>query len=248
YQATQRRQNVEARDLEPELDGKRERINISVRPVLRDDEVARGFILVLFEQTRSEPAAAQVAPSVVTPAEPIARQLEEELMRVRAQLHASSEQHELQQEELKASNEELQAMNEELRSAAEELETSKEELQSVNEELTTVNQELKIKIEEVTQSNNDIQNLINSTDIGTIFLDRSMRVKLFTPSARDIFNLIGADIGRPLSDITSKLTDTDLIVDVERVLDTLQATTREVQTIKGSWHLMRIAPYRTSED
>src|SRR5262249_21265872 len=159
----------------------------------------------------------------VTPAEPIARQLEEELMRVRSQLHASSEQHELQQEELRASNEELQAMNEELRSAAEELETSKEELQSLNEELTTVNQELKIKIEEVTQTNNDFQNLINATDIGTIFVDRKLRVKLFTPSARAIFNLIAADIGRPLSDITSKLTETNLIADVERVLETLQA-------------------------
>ena len=96
-------------------------------------------------------------------------------------------------------------MNEELRSAAEELETSKEELQSVNEELTTVNQELKIKIEELRLTNNDFQNLINSTDIGTIFLDRSLRVKLSTPRAQDIFNLLRTDIGRPLSDITSRL-------------------------------------------
>ena len=96
-------------------------------------------------------------------------------------------------------------MNEELRSTAEELETSKEELQSVNEELTTVNQELKIKIEELSQTNNDFRNLIDSTDIGTVFLDRSLRVKLFTPRARDIFNLIPADVGRPLSDITGQL-------------------------------------------
>src|SRR5262249_12969348 len=137
----------------------------------------------------------------------------------------------------------------ELRSSAEELETSKEELQSLNEELTTVNQELKIKIEEVTQTNNDIQNLINATDIGTIFLDKSMRVKLFTPTARDIFNLIQADAGRPLSDITSKIKQQDgLAESIERVLDTLQPFVREIQTLEGRWFLMRIAPYRTSED
>ena len=111
----------------------------------------------------------------------------------------------MQHEELRASNEELQAMNEELRSTAEELETWKEELQSLNEELTTVNQELKIKIEEQGQTNNDLQNLINSTDIATVFLDRALRVKLFTPRARDVFNLIPTDVGRPLSDITGKL-------------------------------------------
>src|SRR4029079_12593429 len=126
-------------------------------------------------------------------------------MRLKAQLRSSNEQHEFQQEELKASNEELQAMNEELRSAAEELETSKEELQSINEELRTVNQELKVKVEETTLASNNLQNLINSTELGTIFLDRSFRVAFFTPAARGLFNLIPNDIGRPLSDITNKL-------------------------------------------
>src|SRR4029078_8517870 len=151
---------------------------------------------------------------VVAPAEPIARQLEDELMHAKSQLRVTVEQYEIQQEELRASNEELQAMNEELRSAAEELETSKEELQSVNEELTTVNQELKIKIEELSQANNDFANLMNSTDIGTIFLDRGLRVKMFTPRARDAFNLIASDIGRPLLDITNKLNYDSLIVDI----------------------------------
>ena len=119
-------------------------------------------------------------------------------------------------------------MNEELRSSAEELETSKEELQSVNEELTTVNQELKIKIEELAQANNDFQNLINSTDIGAIFLDRSRRIKLFTPRMRDMFNLIPADRGRPLSDITTLLVGQDLPADVARVLERLERVEREV--------------------
>ncbi len=142
----------------------------------------------------------------------------------------------------------MQAINEELRSTAEELETSKEELQSVNEELTTVNQELKIKIEELSQANNDLLNLMNSTDIGTVFLDRTLRVKLFTPRARDIFNLIPADVGRPLSDITSKLDGAGLAAEAEYVLDHLSPVEREVRAGDGDWYLMRLLPYRTSED
>ncbi len=134
-----------------------------------------------------------------------AQHLEDELVRVKSQLRNTIEQYETQAEELKASNEELQAINEELRSATEELETSKEELQSLNEELRTVNQELKLKIDEQAQAANDIQNLINSTEFGTVFLDRSGRIKLFTPRARDIFRLIPSDRGRPLQDISSHL-------------------------------------------
>jgi len=169
-------------------------------------------------------------------------------MRLKAQLRSSNEQHEFQQEELKASNEELQAMNEELRSAAEELETSKEELQSINEELRTVNQELKIKIEETTLTSNNLQNLINSTEIGTIFLDRSFRIALFTPSAQNIFNLIPADFGRPLSDITNKLDYADLLPNAETVLDKLITLEREVCTTENKIFLMRMVPYRTAED
>jgi two-component system CheB/CheR fusion protein len=179
--------------------------------------------------------------------EPVARQLEEELVRLKAQLRSSSEQHEFQQEELKASNEELQAMNEELRSAAEELETSQEELQSINEELRTVNQELKVKIEEATLTTNNLQNLINSTDIGTIFLDRSFRVVLFTPAAGKIFNLIPADYGRALSDITAKLDYNNLIEEAEMVLNKLTTIEQEVNT-SDKVFLMRISPYRTTED
>src|ERR1700740_245596 len=124
-------------------------------------------------------------------------------------------------------------MNEERRSSAEELELSKEELQSVNEELSTVNQELKIKIEELAVTNNDVSNLIKSTDLGTIFLDSSLQVKLFTPHAQEVFNLLDADIGRPLSDITSKLGDNRIHQDVLSVLERLQAIEREVQTESG---------------
>jgi PAS domain S-box-containing protein len=245
YQAVQRLTAVEARGLKVNLGDHVETINIHVRPVLREGDVAKGFILVIFERTAEELLPNEV---VLTSDEPVARQLEEELMRLKAQLRASIEQHEFQAEELKASNEELQAMNEELRSAAEELETSKEELQSINEELRTVNQELKVKVEETTMASNNLQNLINSVDIGTIFLDRSFRVAFFTPPARSLFNLIPNDIGRPLSDITNKLEGEDINRDAEVVLERLHIIEREVKAIDGRLFMMRVLPYRTEED
>lgn len=244
YQSAQRQTNVEVKNLTFKSGDRAETINIYVRPVLRPDDTSRGFTLVIFEQTETSDAAEAMYSSH----EPVSRQLEDELTRSKARLRSSTEQFEVQSEELKASNEELQAMNEELRSTAEEMETGKEELQSVNEELITVNQELKIKIEELSQSNNDFQNLMNSTDIGTIFLDRSLRVNLFTPAACDLFNLIPADFNRPLSDITNQLVDADLIHDAETALDKLSIVEREMRTTDGRVYLMRIFPYRTTED
>ncbi len=250
-QAVQNRQNVETANLTVEINGQTETVNIQVRPVLHEEDTARGFLLVIFESSENKADADNGATERVVAAtanESLARRLEAELERVKAQLRSSVEQFEIQTEELRASNEELQAINEDLRSTAEELETSREELQSVNEELMTVNQELKIKIEELSQSNSDFQNLLNSTDIGTIFLDRALRVKMFTPEASAVFNLIEADINRPLADITTRLVFADLQADVESVLDTLQTVEREFETERGKWYLLRIFPYRTAED
>lgn len=243
YQAVRQQSTVETRDLKVNINDHPETVNIHVRPVLRPGDTAKGFLLVLFEPTTGN-GEKEI---LLSTDESVVRHLEEELSYLKAQLRSSGEQHEFQAEELKASNEELQAMNEELRSAAEELETSREELQSINEELRTVNQELKIKIEETSITSNNLQNLINSTDIGTIFLDRGLRVVLFTPAAGNIFNLIPADFGRPLSDITSKLHYDDLIRDAETVLEKLSTVEREINT-EDKVFLMRITPYRTSED
>ena len=139
-------------------------------------------------------------------------------------------------------------MNEEMRSASEELETSKEELQSVNEELTTVNHELKSNVEELSRTNADLNNLMASSDIGTIFLDRQLRIHRFTPAAQKIFNLIPADMGRPISDITSSLKYEGFMADAEQVLRDLHTIEREVQVADGTWFMTRIAPYRTGED
>jgi two-component system, chemotaxis family, CheB/CheR fusion protein len=226
-------------------------VNLTVRPVLRDGEPLRGFFLVMFEPSvigagdGDRPDGERGRARAAAAAD---HHAEDEFAAVKAQLRATIEQYEIQAEEAKAGNEELQAMNEELRSAAEELETSKEELQSVNEELTTVNQELKIKIEELSLTNNDFQNLMSATDIGSIFLDRQLRVKLSTPKARQIFNLLDSDIGRPLSDITSTLRDVNIHADVKKVLDRLQNVEREVRTQDDRWHLMRVLPYRTTDN
>ena len=247
-QAAQEQASVEARGLSLEIDGQTEMVNLVVRPALGESDPARGFFLVLFERGAGRDGAERTAAGAVNAAEPAARRLEGDNERLRVQMRATVEQYETQTEELRAANEELQAVNEELRSTTEELETSKEELQSVNEELYTVNQELKNKVEELTNANDDMRNLISSTQIGTLFLDRSLRIKLFTPRANDLFNLIPADVGRPLFDITGQIPVGDLAADVEVVLEPLHTIEREVETREGRSYLMQVSPYRTAED
>jgi len=249
YLAAQQRAPVDVGGVKLNAPGNQQ-LTIHVKPSLRDDDPHPGYFLVLL---REDPQAAPQDDGdrslhLRSPAEPESRRLEDEIHSLRSQLRLTSEKYETQAEEARAANEELQAINEELRSAAEELETSKEELQSLNEELTTVNQELKIKIDELGLTNNDLQNLINSTDIGTIFLDRQLRVKLSTPSAQEIFNLLPTDVGRKLSDITSRLQFDVLQDDIVQVLDRLQTVERQVQTREGRQFIMRILPYRTLDD
>jgi two-component system CheB/CheR fusion protein len=249
YQAAHNKTDVESHGIPVPVGNETKLIDVRVSPVLSEEDGARGFFLVLLEETKEPPAnELEKVNAISDEDDPLAHRLEEELLEVRAQLRATIEHHELQREELKASNEELQAMNEEMRSAAEELETSKEELQSINEELTTVNQELKVKIDELGHTNDDLRNLMNSTRIATVFLNRELRIKLFTPRSRDIFNLIPTDVGRGLSDITSKLDDDRLIEDAQRVLETLQPVERTVRTKDDRIFLMQVSPYRTNED
>jgi two-component system CheB/CheR fusion protein len=174
--------------------------------------------------------------------------LEHELQATKQRLQDTIETSETSTEELKASNEEMQAVNEELRSATEELETSKEELQSVNEELLTVNQELKSKVDETDQVNDYLSNLITSTSIATVFVDRSMHIKWFTPKATDIFSLRQADMGRPLYDITHRLQYDTLAEDAASVFESLAVVEREVFSDDGKCYLLRLLPYRSSED
>jgi PAS domain S-box-containing protein len=167
--------------------------------------------------------------------------------RSREDLESTIEELEGSNEELKASNEEVMSMNEELQSANEELETSKEELQSLNEELTTVNNQLQDKVEELERTTNDITNLLNSTEVSTVFLDTAMRIKRFTPQAARLFNLRPSDMDRPLGDLSPNFADDALLTDAEAVLERLVPLEQDVVTNDGRHFLRRIQPYRTQD-
>ena len=186
-----------------------------------------------------------------SPADPDAERLlrlEEELRSTQDRLGASRRDNENAIQELRVANEELQSINEEYRSTAEELETSKEELQSMNEELSTVNAELKIKLDTVASAHSDLQNLINATEIGTLFLDAKMRIRMLTPAVERLFSVTDSDVGRPITDFTHRLAYDGIEADAVRVLRTLEPTESEVATRDGRWLMMRLRPYRTVED
>ncbi|MFP3566526.1 CheR family methyltransferase [Paraburkholderia sp. SIMBA_030] len=222
-------------------------VNMTVHP-FHDDAAGSDVIAVFFDEfydtgNQESPEAGRLADH-----NPVITHLENELHRTKELLQSTIEQSNVSNEELKASNEELQAINEELRSATEELETSKEELQSVNEELVTVNAELQTKVEDEAKANDDLQNLIASTGIATIFVDRAMRIKRFTAPAVAIFNIIPTDVGRPLLDLTHRLNYPQLAQDAAAAFETLKLTEREVSTRDGQWFIARLTPYRTLDD
>ena len=175
--------------------------------------------------------------------------LRQELRAKDEYLQTTHEELESSNEELKSSNEEMQSVNEELQSTNEELETSKEELQSVNEELATVNNELQNKVVDLSRANNDMNNLLAGTGIGTVFVDHQLCILRFTPAASTIINLILSDVGRPVAHIVSNLVGYDnLILDTQSVLNTLTIKEVEVKSKDGNWYKMRIQPYRTLDN
>jgi len=222
-----------------------EMVGITVEPLMGPPE-AEGLLLVVFEP---RPGAAPAPPSEAEhSAETALPQLEYEVSILREQLRTSAEQFESSNEELKSANEEMMSMNEELQSTNEELETSKEELQSLNEELSTVNGQLESKIQEVEATNDDLKNLLSSTNLATIFLDRHYRIKRFTPAMTQLLSLLPTDLKRPLADFARKFTDRRLLADAESVLETLTPREAEVRTESGRSYLRKILPYRTEED
>jgi two-component system CheB/CheR fusion protein len=212
-----------------------------------DEASDSDYVLIIVEEVELD--ATEVASTLVRQTDSqVLSSLERELQRNKLQLQDTLEHSEVSSEELKASNEEMQSINEELRSATEELETSKEELQSINEELLTVNFELKTKVEETDKVNDYLTNLIASTSIATVFVDRSMRIKWFTPRATDIFSMLPVDTGRSLLDITHRLHYDDLANDAVSVFESLNMIEREVGSSDGRWYIARLLPYRSSED
>jgi two-component system, chemotaxis family, CheB/CheR fusion protein len=208
-----------------------------------EDATGEKFALVIFEESLEDRAGRPVD----TADRGALAEMEEELQRTNEQLEATSAAHDHTVAELQAANEELQSINEEEKAASEELETSREEIQSINEELITINQEHQSTIEELRRTNADLQNLIESTEIGTIFLDRGMRVRRFTPSVTALFNFISTDQGRPLAHITHRLEYPGLIDDVRRVLSAQERIEREVSSDDGLWYLARTNPYRSHD-
>jgi chemotaxis protein methyltransferase CheR/two-component system CheB/CheR fusion protein len=169
------------------------------------------------------------------------QQAHDDIQSLREQMKSS-------QEELKSANEELQSANEELQSTNEELTTSKEEMQSINEELQTVNIELQSKIDDLSWVNNDMENLLNSTEIATVFLDNGLHIRRFTNYATHLFKLIQSDLGRPLSDIVTALDYNALQNDAKEVLKTLAFIEKEITAKNERWFKVRIMPYRTQEN
>ncbi|NGZ85577.1 chemotaxis protein CheB [Duganella aceris] len=179
---------------------------------------------------------------------PYQLELEQQLAQARLEIQAVRDEMQASREELKSANEELQSTNEELQSTNEELTTSKEEMQSLNEELYTVNAELQSKVDDLSLVNGDMKNLLNSTDVATIFLDSELRIRRFTDKAKQIYKLIPGDVNRPLSDITNDLVYPELEQDAQEVLRTLVFSERQIETRNERWFTVRIMPYRTVEN
>jgi two-component system CheB/CheR fusion protein len=252
---------LDNRGLRVKTNGRYTTVNLTVRPVAAGPASAAGpsLFLVVFEEASApdkemlEKAAA--GNSAKAPESPDASvderiaELKRELRAKEEYLQATNEELETSNEELKSSNEEMQSVNEELQSTNEELETSKEELQSVNEELSTVNAELQQKVADLSRANNDMNNLLAGTGVGTVFVDLDQNITRFTPTATQLINLIQSDIGRPLGHLVSNLLVYDRLgEDVREVLDSLIPKEIEVQTKAGVWYSMRIRPYRTIDN
>ncbi len=225
-----------------------DRVDITVQ-ALESPEALRGMVMIVFFDVPAPPADKASRRSRKMPADGVrVRELEQELLQLRQQLQTTREEMQSSQEELKSTNEELQSTNEELQSTNEELTTSREELQSLNEELQTVNAEQQSKMDELSRMNNDMRNLLNSTEIATVFLDNQLQVRRFTIGSNKLFKLIPGDVGRPLSDIVSDLRYAELTETAQEVLRTLVFSEKEVATTDGRWFLVRIMPYRTVEN
>ncbi|MFI5397465.1 MAG: chemotaxis protein CheB [Candidatus Binatia bacterium] len=227
------------------------RVRVAVEPLGASKEM-EGLLLVSFEDELRTPAPQSAATGRAVdrkgPDKAAVRQLEDELKAVREDLRSTTGDLETSNEELKAANEEMMSANEELQSTNEELETSKEELQSLNEELTTVNAELAGKIGELADTCDDLDNLLVSTNIPTIFLDTQFCIKRFTPSATKLFNLIPSDVGRPMADITPRFEDGDLLSDARTVLNQPTPIDKEVQAHDGRWYIRQVLPYRARDN
>ncbi|MDQ8204725.1 chemotaxis protein CheB [Pelagicoccus sp. SDUM812003] len=211
-------------------------------------EPLAGMVMVVFSETAAAPTRSKRRSKKSDAENPQVKELEQDLQRAHAELQSSREEMQSSQEELRSANEEMQSTNEEMQSTNEELTTSKEEMQSLNEELQTVNAELQGKLDELSRSNNDMKNLLNSTEVATLFLDNDLSVRRFTSPAAKIIKLIPSDVGRPITDLASELLYPELADDVNEVLRKLGSIEKSVRASDDRWFTARIMPYRTLDN
>jgi two-component system, chemotaxis family, CheB/CheR fusion protein len=239
-----------------QFNGHPHRVVLAVRPIADVHGPRRSVereALIMFLENELDESTDLAATQGESPADPVEQnmlgaRLQLENQRLREQLQVTIEEYDSSNEEMKAANEELQSINEEYRSATEELETSKEELQSINEELQTVNNDMKAKLEGLASAHQELENLMGATEIGTLFLDRELRIQRFTAGVNDVINILPTDRGRPIDHLTHKLVYSNLMEDAEQVLRRLIPVEREVKKEKDGWYLLRFRPYLTAQD
>ncbi|MBH8567583.1 PAS domain-containing protein [Microvirga sp. STS02] len=247
HRAVATRQDVVAEGVKLRLDAGVQLLRLTVK-VLEEGEPLAGLLLVVFEE-QPTPRRLRLGKATLAPDHDAQVQtLEKELHYTKHRLQTTIEEMESSVEELKSTNEELQSANEELQSTNEEAMTNKEEMQSLNEELMTLNLQYLTKTEELSQAANDMKNLLDATEIATIFLDNDMVIKRFTPAVHRIVNLLPSDVGRPILHFATTLRHENLAQDVRQVLNKLVTVEANIQTTQGQWYVMRILPYRTLDN
>jgi chemotaxis methyl-accepting protein methylase len=243
--ALRQKEAVTVKGLKSGADGAAQSVDVTVQ-VISEPEALQGMVMIVFRDVTTVPekkknGRAKSGP----PGNAAMAELEQGLQHSREELQTTREEMHSSQEELTSTNEELQSTNEELQSTNEELTTSREEMQSLNEELQTVNAEQQAKMDEFSRVNDDMRNLLNSTEIVTVFLDNHLHIRRFTPGADKLFKLILGDVGRPLSDIVTDLLYPDMGEESREVLRTLAFSEKQISTADGRWYSVRIMPYRT---
>jgi len=254
-EALRKKEGVTLHGLKVGTNGGTQCVDVTVRR-LDESGPLQGLMMIVFTDVAASVATKATGQSTKPDARsPRVAELEQELLQVRGESRATHEEMQTSQEELRSANEELQSTNEELQSTNEEMQstneeltTSKEEMQSMNEELQTVNAELQVKVDELSHASNDMKNLLDSTDIATLFLDKELNVRRFTPQATKIIKLIAADAGRPITDLSSDLHYPELADDAREVLQKLAAVEKAISARDGRWFTVRIMPYRTLDD
>jgi two-component system CheB/CheR fusion protein len=247
HQAKALKKLIEINDIRIKDEGKARLISIKV-DFLQEPSL-QGLLLIVFTDNGLLKKVKHSDKKDIDPQHrALVEELEKELNYTKQQLNTTIEQMETSLEELKSTNEELQSTNEELQSTNEESLTTKEEMQSLNEELMTINAQFQAKADEHTLLNNDMKNLLDNTEIGTIFLDNKLAILRFTPQVKKFFNVITADVGRSITDIAFKFDYGDLENAIREVIESLIATETEIRTKDGEWYNLRIMPYRTLDN